>query len=108
MFNPKTDNGVLDPVTIPSLRGARLLAPYGHDGRTGSLRDFVRNVIVSNEFWRGPEPSSQILDAIVAYIEDIDFLPNPGVSTNKDRRPDAKRKPIATARRGAFPQALPA
>jgi cytochrome c len=77
LFNPKTDNGVLDPVTIPSLRGARLLAPYGHDGRTGSLRDFVRNVIV-NEF-AGTEPSSQILDAIVAYIEDIDFLPNPGI-----------------------------
>jgi cytochrome c553 len=77
LFNPKTDNGVLDPVTIPSLRGARLLAPYGHDGRIGSLRDFVRNVIV-NEF-AGTEPSSQILDAIVAYIEDIDFLPNPSV-----------------------------
>jgi len=77
LFNPKTDNGVVDPVTIPSLRGARLLAPYGHDGRIGSLRDFVRNVIV-NEF-AGAEPSSQILDAIVAYIEDIDFLPNPSV-----------------------------
>ena len=77
LFNPKADNGVLDPVTIPSLRGARLLAPYGHDGRIASLRDFVRNVIV-NEF-AGTEPSSQILDAIVAYIEDIDFLPNPNV-----------------------------
>jgi Di-haem cytochrome c peroxidase len=74
IFNPKTDNGVLDPLTIPSLRGARFLAPYGHDGRTASLRDFVRNVIV-NEF-AGPAPSPQILDAIVVYIEDIDFLPN--------------------------------
>ena len=77
LFNPKTDNGVLDPLTIPSLRGARFLAPYGHDGRTASLRDFVRNVIV-NEF-AGPAPSPQILDAIVVYIEDIDFLPNPGL-----------------------------
>jgi cytochrome c peroxidase len=74
-FNPKTDNGVLDPVTIPSLRGARFLAPYGHDGRTASLHDFVRNVVV-NEF-AGAEPSAEILDAMVAYIEDIDFLPNP-------------------------------
>ena len=74
-FNPKTDNGVLDPVTIPSLRGARFLGPYGHDGRSASLRDFARNVVV-NEF-AGAEPSAQILDAIVAYIEDIDFLPNP-------------------------------
>jgi hypothetical protein len=75
LFNPRTDNGVLDPLTIPSLRGARLLAPYGHDGRMASLRDFVRNVIV-NEF-AGSEPSAQLLDAIVVYIEDIDFLPNP-------------------------------
>jgi Di-haem cytochrome c peroxidase len=87
LFNPKTDNGVLDPLTIPSLRGARLLAPYGHDGRTGSLRDFVRNVIV-NEF-AGPEPSPQILDAIVVYIEDIDFLPNPAVDQAWRLKPDA-------------------
>jgi cytochrome c peroxidase len=74
LFNPKANNFVLDPVTIPSLRGARYLAPYGHDGRMASLRDFVRNVIV-NEF-AGPEPSPVILDALVAYIQDIDFLAN--------------------------------
>jgi cytochrome c peroxidase len=77
LFNPKADNFVLDPVRIPSLRGARCLAPYGHDGRMSSLRDFVRNVIV-NEF-AGLEPSPVIVDAIVAYINDIDFLPNPSL-----------------------------
>lgn len=76
-FNPKADDGVLDPVTIPSLRGARFLAPYGHDGRMASLRDFIRNVIV-NEF-AGPEPSPEILDAMATYIQDIDFLPNPSL-----------------------------
>jgi hypothetical protein len=74
LFNPKADNFALDPVTIPSLRGARYLAPYGHDGRMASLRDFVNNVIVSE--FAGSEPSPVILDAIVAYINDIDFLPN--------------------------------
>ncbi|WP_024507300.1 cytochrome c peroxidase [Bradyrhizobium sp. ARR65] len=77
LFNPKANNFVLDPVRIPSLRGARYLAPYGQDGRMASLRDFVRNVIV-NEF-AGPEPSPAIVDAIVAYIQDIDFLPNPSL-----------------------------
>jgi cytochrome c peroxidase len=77
LFNPNADNFVLDPVTIPSLRGARYLAPYGHDGRMASMRDFVHNVIV-NEF-AGPEPSPTIVDAIVAYIQDIDFLPNPSL-----------------------------
>jgi di-heme cytochrome c peroxidase len=74
LFNPKSDNGVLDPLSIPSLRGAHLLAPYGHDGRTVSLRDFVHDVVV-NEF-AGAEPSPEVLEAIVAYIEDIDFVPN--------------------------------
>jgi hypothetical protein len=74
LFNPKANNFVLDPVRIPSLRGARYLFPYGQDGRMASLRDFVRNVVV-NEFG-GAEPSPEILDALVAYIQDIDFLPN--------------------------------
>jgi cytochrome c peroxidase len=74
-FNAKADNGVFDPVTPPSLRGVRHLAPYGHDGRFASLRDFIHNVIV-NEF-AGPEPTAEQLDALVAYLHDIDFLPNP-------------------------------
>jgi hypothetical protein len=77
LFNPQADNGVLDPVTIPSLRGARFLSPYGHDGRTDSLREFVHNVIVTE--FAGPEPSPQLVDAIVVYINDIDFLPNPSL-----------------------------
>jgi cytochrome c peroxidase len=77
LFNPKANNLVLDPVRIPSLRGAKYLAPYGADGRFASLRDFVHNVI-TNEF-AGAEPSPATLDAIVAYIQDIDFLPNPSL-----------------------------
>ena len=74
LFNPQADNHVFDPVRIPSLRGARYLAPYGHDGRMASLRDFVRSVIVGE--FAGPEPSPALLDAIVSYVQEIDFLPN--------------------------------
>jgi di-heme cytochrome c peroxidase len=77
LFNPKADNLALDSLRIPSLRGARYLAPYGNDGRTASLRDFIRNVIVVE--FDGPEPSPAILDGLVAYIQDIDFLPNPSL-----------------------------
>jgi len=103
LFNPKADNGVLDPVTVPSLRGARYQAPYGHDGRTSSLRDFVHNVIV-NEF-AGREPSPEILDAIVAYINDIDFLPNP----NLDGSGHLQTAASESARRGEvlFTQPFP-
>lgn len=75
LFNPKADNGVFDPVRVPSLRGAKYLAPYTHDGRFATIREFARNAIV-NEF-AGPEPSSQVLDALVNYIQEIAFLPNP-------------------------------
>jgi cytochrome c peroxidase len=94
VFEPKLDNGVFDPVTPPSLRGAKHLAPYGHDGRFASLRDFVRNVVV-NEF-AGREPSAEILDALVAYVEDISFLPNAKLAAD-GRLTDAAS---AAARRG--------
>ena len=75
LFNPKADNGVFDAVTPPSLRGAKYLAPYAHDGRFPTLREFIRNAIV-NEF-AGPEPSAQVVDALEAYVKEIAFLPNP-------------------------------
>jgi cytochrome c peroxidase len=77
LFNSKANNFVLDPVRIPSLRGARYFAPYGHDGRTESLRDFIHNVIVVE--FAGPEPAPAVLDGLVAYVQDIDFLPNPSL-----------------------------
>jgi cytochrome c peroxidase len=87
LFNPKAENSVLDPIRVPSLRGARYLAPYGNDGRKESLREFVRTVIV-DEF-SGPDPAPAVLDAIVAYIEDIDFLPNPRISIGGKLAADA-------------------
>jgi len=100
IFNPHADNGVLDPLTTPSLRGAHALAPYGHDGRTLSLRDFVRNVI-TNEF-AGPEPSQRVLDSLVLYIEDIDFLPNRRLTANgklSSPTSDAEKRGEAVCRR---------
>ena len=100
LFNPKADNSLFDPVRIPSLRGARYLAPYGNDGRTTSLRDFVHNVIV-NEF-AGPEPSAAILDAMVVYIQDIDFLRNfslgPGGRLNGQTSPAERRGEVIFSR----------
>jgi cytochrome c peroxidase len=73
MFSPHS-GGRSEPVTPPSLRGAVHLAPYAHDGRFATLRDFIHNAVV-NEF-DGSEPSKQVVDAIEAYIKDISFLPN--------------------------------
>jgi cytochrome c peroxidase len=73
-FNPLFNDRRDDPIDIPSLRGLRFTGPYGRDGRMASLRDFTRNVIV-NEF-AGAEPSPFMLDALVAYMTEFDFLPN--------------------------------
>jgi len=93
LFNAKADNGLFDAVTVPSLRGDKYLAPYGHDGRIGSLREFIRNVIV-NEF-AGAEPSGQMLDALVTYVNEISFLPNEKITTDgklTGKAPDAARR----------------
>jgi len=74
-FAAHANNGHYDPLDIPDLRGIRFTAPYGRNGRFDSLREFTRNVIV-NEF-NGVEPDPLLLDGMVAYMLEIDFLPNP-------------------------------
>ena len=74
LFNPDAEDEVENHVDIPSLRGIRHLAPYGRDGRIASLREFARHVIVTE--FAGPEPAPLILDALVAYMNEFEFLPN--------------------------------
>ena len=74
-FAGHANNGVFDRIDIPDLRGIRFTAPYGRNGRFASLREFVRNVIV-HEF-NGPEPDPIMLDGLIAYMNEFEFLPNP-------------------------------
>lgn len=92
-FNPMFNDRRSDPIDIPSLRGLRFTGPYGRDGRFASIRDFSRNVIV-NEFG-GEEPTPFMLDALVAYMTEFDFLPNSMVTPEgalTDAAPDAARR----------------
>jgi len=75
LFAPKQEDGRANPLRIPSLRGVRLTAPYGHDGRFWSLREFTRHVIV--EEFAGHEPGDVLLDALLAFQLDLNFPPNP-------------------------------
>lgn len=79
-FAGHANNGHFDPLDIPDLRGIRFTAPYGRNGRFTSLREFVRNVIV-NEF-NGPEPDPTLLDGIIAYMNEFDFLSNPQLNAD--------------------------
>ena len=92
-FNPMFNDRRDDPIDIPSLRGLRFTGPYGRDGRFGSIRNFTRNVIV-NEF-AGAEPTPFMLDALVAYMTEFDFLANSmltGDGQLTDLAPDAARR----------------
>ena len=77
LWNPSGDDGFINPINIPSLRGIRWTAPYGRDGRISSLDEFTRNVIV-NEF-AGREPEPLIVDALVAYQREFEFPPNANI-----------------------------
>ena len=92
-FNPMFNDRRDDPIDIPSLRGLRFTGPYGRDGRFGSLRDFTRNVIV-NEFG-GDEPTPFMLDALVGYMLEFDWLPNSQLTAQgelTDAATDAARR----------------
>jgi cytochrome c peroxidase len=74
VFHAAADDGVSNPVDIPSLRGVRYTAPYGRDGRTSSMAELVRTVVV-DEFG-GEELPPPYLAALVRYLNDLDFVPN--------------------------------
>lgn len=93
-FDGSAENGIHDPVDIPSLRGVRFTAPYGHDGRIASLREFVAMVIVTE--FGGAEPTTLMLDALTAFLDQLDFLPAPYLG--RDGRLNGRA--TAAARRG--------
>ncbi|MFP2934380.1 hypothetical protein ACLESO_56550, partial [Pyxidicoccus sp. 3LG] len=74
-FSPTGDDGILNARVVPTLRGIRHTAPYPLDGRITSLREQVRNVIVVE--FAVPEMPDHLLDALVAYLNQLDPLPNP-------------------------------
>lgn len=73
-FHYREDDGIHNPIDIPSLRGVRLTAPYGRDGRFADLRQFSRNVIMQE--FGGPEPENWQIDALVAYMNELALAPN--------------------------------
>jgi hypothetical protein len=93
-FRAGADNRIDDFVNIPSLRGVRFTGPYGRDGRTASLSEFIRDVIV-NEFGGAPLPPAE-LSALTRYVQELDFVPN----ANLDERGRLTAGAGEAARRG--------
>ncbi len=75
VFHRPADDGRFNPLRIPSLRGAKRTAPYGHRGRFPTIAAFARHVIV-DEFG-GAAPSKTVLQAIAAYVGALKRPANP-------------------------------
>jgi cytochrome c peroxidase len=75
VFSALAEDGIDNPINIPTLRGVATTAPYGHDGRIADLRGFVRQVIVIE--FEGDEPAPWLLDGLVAYLQQLTHPPTP-------------------------------
>lgn len=68
-WNLRGEDGVDNPIEIPTLRGVKTKDRLGHDRRSTSLREFTRRVVVTE--FAGAEPDALLLDALVAYQEKL-------------------------------------
>lgn len=68
-WNLRGEDGIDNPLEIPSLRGVKTKERFGQDRRTASLREFTRRVIVTE--FAGAEPNALLLDALIAYQEKL-------------------------------------
>lgn len=65
LWHARNEDNRFNPREIPSLRGVAQKSRLGFDKRSGSLREFTRNVMVLE--FAATEPSALVLDALVAY-----------------------------------------
>ncbi len=75
LFGDGVEDHLFNPINIPSLAGAAFSAPYGRDGRFASLRDFTTHAL--NREFSALDTDPLILDALVAYQQDLDLPPTP-------------------------------
>ncbi len=94
VFSHLADDGLDNPVNIPTLRGIARTAPYGHDGRISSLRDFVREVIVLE--FEGAEPPPWLLDGMLTYLRQLRPPPVPALGAAARRGEALFRRPGQT------------
>lgn len=74
-WNARGEDDRLNPLTIPTLRGAAAKDRFGERGQVASLREFTRRVIVVE--FAGDEPSPLLLDGLVAYLEKLEPTAQP-------------------------------
>lgn len=76
IFDTKNDGKYGTYKKALSLRGVSKTGPWTWHGRHGDLRASVRSSLTTT--LRGPEPTKDDLDALLAFLDTIDFVPPPG------------------------------
>jgi hypothetical protein len=74
------EDGVFNPLNVPSVRGSKHTAPFGRDGRFDSVEDFTLFAI-ANEF-AGGTPSDLVIESLVVFQETLPFPENPLVDAS--------------------------
>ena len=74
-FDTSNDGSYGTPKKVLSLRGVAHTAPYTWHGWQPSLRQIAHDSMVKS--MQGPEPTGADLDAMTAYLQTLDFKPNP-------------------------------
>jgi cytochrome c peroxidase len=86
-------DGTAEGRSVPLLWGAVDTGPYSWAGGK-TLKDNIKGIIVNR--MKGPAPTDEQLDRLVAYVESLEFPANPNL--NKDGTPSAAAP--AAAKRG--------
>lgn len=68
-WQARFEDGISNPIAIPSLRGVRDTPPYGTINLFADLHAFTRHVIVTE--FAGPSPGIEKVEALVAYLNSI-------------------------------------
>jgi cytochrome c peroxidase len=66
--------------STPTLWGAGHRAAYSWAGTAPSIEANIRGIIVNR--MKGPEPSKETLDALVAYVRSLPYPPNPNLEAD--------------------------
>ncbi len=88
-FDTSNDGSYSTPKKVLSLRGVAQTAPYTWHGWQPSLRRIAHDSMVKS--MQGPEPTEVELDAITAYLQTLDFKPNPDAHPTGDRAAQVAR-----------------
>jgi cytochrome c peroxidase len=72
-------DGTPEGRSTPTLLGVKDTAPYSWAGGK-TLKDNIKGIIVNR--MKGAEPTEAQLDALVAYLETLEFPPNPDVGAD--------------------------